>query len=65
LVRYLTLSWGMVFRLEVFRKVGGKYAKRYYAGASFVLLASHVRRAFRIERSVKDVLRLVIESRKM
>ena len=45
--------------------VRGKYAKRYHAGTNLVLLDPEVRRAFRDERAVNDVLRLVIELRKV
>jgi hypothetical protein len=45
--------------------VRGKYAKRYHAGTNLVLLDPDVRKAFRSERAVNDVLRLVIELRKV
>ena len=44
--------------------VRGKYARRYQAGTNLVLLDPDVRRAFRREKAVNDVLRLVIELRK-
>ena len=44
--------------------VRGKYAGRYRAGTNLVLLYPDVRKAFRTERAVNDVLRLVIELRK-
>ena len=44
--------------------VRGKYAKRYHAGTNLVLLDPDVRKAFRNERAVNEVLRLVIELRK-
>ncbi len=43
----------------------GKYAKRYHAGTNVVLLDPHVRKVFRSERAVNEVLRLVIELRKV
>lgn len=45
--------------------VRGKYAKRYHTGTNLVLLDPDVRKAFRDERAVNEVLRLVIELRKI
>lgn len=44
--------------------IRGKYAKRYHAGTNLVLLDPDVRKAFRSERAINDVLRLVIQLRK-
>ena len=63
LVCFLTLSWGIVFRLGAFRGVRGKYAKRCHAGTNLVLLDPDVRKASRSERPVNYALPLVIELR--
>jgi hypothetical protein len=65
LVCYLTLSWGIVFRLGIFRGVPGKCGKRYHAGTNRVLLDSNVRMAFRSDKAVNKVLRSVIELRRV
>ena len=57
LVCFLTLSWGIVFRLRAFRGIRDKYAKRYHAGANVVLLDPDVRKAFRSERAINEALR--------
>ena len=61
LVCYLTLSWGIVFRLGLFRGAGGKYTKRYHAGTNLVLLHPDVRKAHRSDGAVNEDLLLVIE----
>jgi len=45
--------------------VRGKYAKRYHAVTSLVLLDPDVRKAFPSERAINDALRLVVELRKI
>jgi hypothetical protein len=54
LVRYLTLSWGIVFRLGAFRGARGKYTKRYHAGTNLVLLDPDVRKAYRSDGAVNE-----------
>jgi len=65
LVCYPTLSWGIVFRLGVIRGVRGKSAKRYHAGTNLVLLDPNVRKAFRSDKAANEVLRSVIELRRV
>jgi hypothetical protein len=62
-VCYLTLSWGIVFRLGTFRGARGKYAKYYHAGTNLVLLDPDVRKASRSERPANYATPLVIELR--
>ena len=63
----------MIPKLEVFPGllaagkggVRGKYEKRYHAGTNLVLLDPNVRVAFRSDKAVNEVLRSVIELRRV